>query len=354
MRRALSGLFIAGCFAVVSSWAAWGCLPDPPIRLPDLSVAGSPADGGDGGLARLDGPRSDLGTAGWQAESGLGTMQTLRAAWVADASAREVFVVGHAGVILHLSGGSWQKESSGTDANLYAVAARTPTEVFAVGDRGVILRRVSGTWQREGSELASTSPLFGLSVLPSGEVIAVGDNGLIARRQTAGVWVAETAPALAGLALRSVAGPRLDALFAVGMNSAIVRRGQLGWELDPLPIDGAGRGNYYAVATNPADSAPVAVGEYGLILSRRADRWQVEKRMPPSGMTAPLHLYGLSVAGDELFVVGAGGYVARRLASGGSWTEEASGTRADLFSVSGSSVSGLVSVGENGTLVRRQ
>lgn len=305
-------------------------------------------------MPRLDGPRSDLGMAGWLAEAGLGTAQTLRAAWAADAAASEVFVVGHAGLILRLASGTWQKESSGTDANLYAVAARSPSEVYAVGDRGVILRRVSGTWQKEGAELASSSALFGLLVLPSGEVVAVGDNGLIARRQTAGVWGAETSAALAGLSLRAVAGSRLDALVAVGLNSAIVRRSQLGWDKDPLPIEPSGRGNYYAVAENPADGSPIAVGEYGLVLTRLADRWQSEKRMPPGGMSAPLHLYGLSVVDGELFVVGAGGYIAHRLASGGAWTEEQSSTRSDLFAVSGSSLRGLVSVGDAGTLVRRQ
>lgn len=354
MRRALSGLFIAGSFVLVLSWTVWGCLPDPPIRLPDLSVARPAVDGGDAGTVRLDGPRSDLGTAAWRVDTSVSTAQTLRSAWVADASAREVFVVGHTGLILHQVSGAWQKETSGTDANLYAVAARSAAEVFAVGDRGVILRRAGGTWQREGSELASTTALFGVTVLPSGEVIAVGDNGMIARRQTAGVWVAETSSALSGLALRAVSGSRLDAVFAVGLDSAIVRRGQLAWERDPLPIEASGRGNYYAVSANPTDGTAIAAGEYGLVLTRSADRWQAEKRLPPGGMTAPLHLYGLSVVDGELFVVGTGGYVARRLASGGSWTEELSSTRSDLFSVSGSSPSGLVSVGDAGTMIRRQ
>ncbi len=354
MRRILSGLLIAVGVSSLSSWAFWGCLPNPDISLPDLAVAGPAADGGDGGANRMDGPRSDLGAAAWQPDSSLGTAQTLRAVWVSDAAASEIYVVGHGGVILHRSAGTWQKEASGTDANLYAVAARSPSEVFAVGDRGTVLRRVSGTWMKEGSELATSTALFGVVVLPSGDVVSVGDSGVVARRQTAGVWAAETAPALAGLSLRAVGGSRLDGLVAVGLNSAIVRRGQLGWDKDPLTIEAAARGNYYAVAVNPADGAPIVAGEYGIVLSRLADRWQLETLRPPSGMTAPLHLYGLAVSDGELFVVGAAGYVAHRPATGGAFTEEVSGTRSDLFAVTGQGVRGLVAVGDTGALVRRQ
>jgi hypothetical protein len=354
MRRALSGLLLTLCFASVSSWTIWGCLPDPQIRLPDLAIAGSSVDGGDAGMPRADGSRSDLGTAGWQADTGVGTAQTLRAAWVAEGGSGEAFVVGHSGLILRFASGAWQREASGTDANLYAVAARSTGEVYAIGDRGVILRRVSGTWQREGSELASPAALFGLTVLPSGEVIAVGDSGFVARRQTAGVWVAETAPALSGLSLRAVAGRRLDALVAVGLNSAIVRRGQLGWAADTLPIDPAGRGSYYAVVDNPTDGAVIVAGEYGVVLTRTADRWQAEKRTPPSGMSAPLHLYGLSVVEGELFVIGSAGYVSHRLAQGGLWTDEQSSVRSDLFALAGTSPRGLIAVGEGGAVVRRQ
>ena len=354
MRRILSGLLIAVGVSSLSSWAVWGCLPNPDISLPDLAVGGPAVDGGDGGAPRLDGPSSDLGAAAWQGDSSVGTAQTLRAAWASDAAASEIYVVGHGGVILHRSAGTWQKEASGTDANLYAVAARSPNEIFVVGERGTILRRVSGTWMKEGSELSTSTHLFGAVVLPNGDVVAVGDSGLVVRRPTAGVWAAETAPALAGLSLRAVGGSRLDGLVAVGLNSAIVRRGQLGWDKDPLTIEAAARGNYYAVVESPADGSPIVAGEYGLLLSRLSDRWQLETLRPPSGMTAPLHLYGLAVSDGELFVVGAGGYVAHRLVTGGRFTEEVSGTRSDLFAVTGPSVRGLVAVGDAGAVVRRQ
>lgn len=351
MCSSVSGLFLA----LGAVLAVGGCLPDPDIRLPDLSLGGSAVDGGDAGMPRADGPRSDLGSASWQLDATAGAVQTLRAVWQSDASGGEIYAVGQAGLILHKSGaGAWQNEMSGTTQNLYAVVARSPAEVFAVGDRGVILRRTSGKWQAEGSELGSTAALFSAVALASGEVVAVGDNGMVARRQTAGVWVSESAPALAGTALRAITGAKLEALTAVGMNSAIVRRGAMGWDKDPLPIDTAGRGNYYALVENPADGTVSACGEYGVVLTRLADRWAVEKRMPPSGMTAPLHLYALAIAEGELFVVGAGGYIAHRLATSGSWTEEQSPSRSDLFGLSGLTARSLIAVGDGGSLVRRQ
>lgn len=350
MRSSVSGLFIA--LGAVLTTA--GCLPDPDIRLPDLSLGSAAVDGGDGGVSRSDGPRSDLGSATWQADSTAGSAQTLRAAWLSDAGGSEIYVVGHAGLILHKSGpGAWQSETSGTTANLYAVVARSPSEVFAVGDRGVILRRTAGKWQAEGSELVSTAALFSAVALASGEVIAVGDNGMVARRQPAGVWAAESAPALSGTGLRAIAGSRLEALTAVGMNSAILRRGAMGWDRDPLPIETAGRGNYYALVENPGDGTLTACGEYGVVLTRLGDRWAAEKRTPPMGMTSPLHLYALTIAEGELFVVGAGGYLAHRLAGAGTWTEEQSPSRSDLFGLAGLAARGLVAVGDAGSILRR-
>lgn len=351
MRSSLSGLFLALGAVLVGA----GCLPDPDIRLPDLSLGRPMVDGGDGGMTRADGPHSDLGSATWQPDTTTGAAQTLRAVWQSDVAGGDIYIVGQAGLILHKSGaGTWQSETSGTTANLYAVIARSPAEVFAVGDRGVILRRTSGKWQSEGSELGSTAALFAAVALASGEVVAVGDNGMVARRQTAGVWVAESAPALTGTALRAIAGSKLEALTAVGMNSAIVRRGAMGWDKDSLPIDAAGRGNYYAVAENPADGTLSACGEYGVVLSRQSDRWAAEKRTPPAGMTAPLHLYALAIVEGELFVVGAGGYVAHRLASGGAWSEEQNPSRTDLFGLAGLTARSLIAVGDGGAVVRRQ
>lgn len=350
MRSSVSGRFIA-----LGALLGASCLPDADIRLPDLSLGSPPVDGGDAGVSRADGPRSDLGTASWQLDSTAGTAQLLRGVWQADASGSEIYVVGHAGQILHKSGtGAWQLEASGTTANLYAVAARTPSEVFAVGDRGVILRRTSGKWQSEGSELASTAALFSAVVLASGEVVAVGDNGMVARRQTAGVWAPESAPALVGTALRAVTGSKLEALTAVGMNSTILRRGAMGWDKDPLPIDAAGRGNYYAVAESPTDGTLSACGEYGIVLTRLADRWVAEKRPAPSGMTAPLHLYALTIAEGELFVAGAGGYIAHRLSSSSAWTEDQNPSRSDVFGLYGLTARSLLAVGDGGSLVRRQ
>lgn len=329
---------------------SFGCLPDPDIQVPDLSLGGVPVDAGVS--PRSDGPIGDLGVAHWTADLTLGTAQTLRATWVADGGPSEMFVVGQAGLILHRVGnGPWQVETSGTDANLYAVTARSAAEVYAVGDRGVILRRTGGKWLPEGAELRSSAALFSAAVLAGGEVVAVGDGGLAAIRGTAGVWTAETASTLAGAALRAVAGSKLDSLTAVGLGGLIVRRGATGWAADPLPVDPLARGNYYAVAQ--AGDGVYVVGEYGLVLTRGGDRWAWEKLTPPMGMVAPLHLYGASIQDGELFVVGAAGYAAHKPTNNGAWTVENSGGTADLYGIYGAGARTLFAVGSAGTLLRR-
>ena len=343
----LEGGFLAGAASLL--WAA--CLPDPPIAVPDFA----PAVQSDGGMTpKMDAPSGDLGAARWNIYGTVTGAPTLRAAWVADPGLSEVFAVGQHGLILHRVGdGPWQPETSGTDANLYAISASTKAEVYAVGDRGVILRRSAGTWREEGKELRLNSTLYAVTVLASGEVVAAGDLGVVVRRQPGGVWVAETGEALPGLALRAVFGAKLEGMYAVGLGSAIVRRLQGTWQRDKLAIDPGGSGNYYAV-TGTADGAEVYIaGEYGVLLHRAPDgtRWLLDKLRPQAGMPTPLHLFSLFLQDGELLVSGAGGVVARR--SGGALTIEQTGTTNDLYGLSGAGLRSVLSVGAHGAALRR-
>lgn len=342
--RLLCGGTIAACLATAA------CLPDPQIQVPDF--APSPVSDG-GTVVRTDGPSGDLGTARWGAYGAVASAPLLRAGWVADPGLSEAYAVGHGGTILHRTGdGDWQVEKSGTDANLYAVAARSATEVFAVGDRGVILRRVGGSWQQEGSELHMTTAFFGVAMLTTGEVIAVGDLGTVARRQTAGAWVIETSDALIGTGLRAVWGTQLEGLYAVGLGGVIVRRVQGKWERDTLAMDPSGRGNYYAI-TGAGEDVHIA-GEYGVVLHRSSDgsRWVVDKLPPLSGMVTAPHIFSLYLQGGELLAAGAGGLIERL--SAGSWTIEPTGTANDLYGLAGAGLRSVLTVGAHGTVLRRQ
>jgi len=304
----------------------------------------------------MDAPSGDLGTPSWGTYGMVMAAPTLRSGWVADPGISEAFLVGHGGLIFHRVGnGDWKAEASGTDANLYALSGRGTAELFAVGERGVILRRSSGTWHEEGKELRLTSSLYGVAALPSGEVLAVGDLGVVARRQTSGVWTLETSGALGTASLRAVWGSQLEGAYAVGLGSVIVRRVAGAWQRDTLPIDAGGAGNYYAI-TGSADGAEVHIaGEYGIVLHRIQDgggRWLLDKRMPPMGMTAPLHFFSLSLQQGELLVAGAGGTVLRR-DSQGTWTVEPTGTSSDLYSLAGAGLRSVLAVGARGTILRR-
>ncbi len=340
--------------AVIACLTLFGaaCLPDPVINVPDLGTSTS-----DASMAmRLDGPRGDLGTSGWNAYGTVAAAPTLRAAWVADAGVSQAFLVGHGGVIFHRSGdGAWQAEASGTDANLYAIAARSAAEVYAVGDRGVILRRVGGTWQPEGAELHISSALYAVTVLPNGVVVAVGDQGVVALRQLAGVWALEPSSGLAGTSLRAVWGPLVEGLYTVGMGGVIASRVGGTWQRDKLPIDSGGIGNYYAITGSPSGSEVYIAGEYGLLLHRASDksRWLVEVLSPPAGMTAPLHLFSLLMQDGQLLVAGAGGTIALRKDSASPFGFEATGTANDLYGLGGAGLHSIVAVGAHGAILRR-
>lgn len=337
----------------MSTLAGAGCLPTPEIQVPDFSPAPSADAGADS--AQPGGP-GDLGTTLHWGLDGQGVAtDTLRAVWVADAALSQAYAVGHNGLILHRSGGIWKKEqalSAGKPivSNLYAVAAITPDLVYAVGDAGMILRRASNTWTQEGQELMNPAALFGVTVLSTGEVIVVGDGGLVARRQLSGIYVAEDTTGLSGANLRAVSGSAIDGLYAVGMGAVIAQRVAGKWQLDPFAIDPTDRGNYYAVSQS-ADGIFVA-GEYTRVLRRDVAKWLHEATLVPPPPTVT-HFFGLYAAPGELFAIGSTGTIQHRDAASQIWSVEPSGVTASLYGIVGASAKSAVTVGEQGTLLRR-
>ena len=66
--------------------------------------------------------------------------------WVHGTSASDVFAVGQNGVIVHYNGSTWTSMSSGTNADLGGVFARTPQDVFAAGTSGTVLHSDGLGW----------------------------------------------------------------------------------------------------------------------------------------------------------------------------------------------------------------
>lgn len=353
-RRGRFCIRVAGALAA-PALAGLGCLPTPEIHVPDFSPV-APADAGSAGdSASPDGAGGDLGMlAGWAVDAQVGAKDTLRAVWT-DAAQSQAYVVGHNGLLLHRSGGTWQKEQAQIagkplTTNLYAIAAASTDVVYAVGAAGVILRRTGGTWMQEGQELATTSDLFGVAVLATGEVIVVGEGGFIARRQASGVYAAEVTTALGGASLRAVAGTTLDGLYAVGLGAVIAQRVADKWQLDPLPIDTADRGNYYAV-TQGADGVFVA-GEYARVLRRDVAKWTREAVIAPTPPNVT-HFFGLYAAPGALWTVGTSGVIQRRDSATKMWSADPSNVSAALYGITGAGPTGAVAVGDQGTVLRR-
>ncbi len=138
-------------------------------------------------------------------ESGLWTDQAapvtdvLHGVWQSP-DGQDLFAVGDAGTILHLTGGpstgasSWAKEPSGTLANLYGVWGSSANDVW-----------VTGTLY--GSPVSSPPPA------PS--------TGILLHR-TGGTWAAAPAPTTA--TLRALAGTNTNDVWAVGLGGRPLRR----------------------------------------------------------------------------------------------------------------------------------
>lgn len=343
--------------------AAFGCLPDPQITVPDFGPSTSTAD-----MTmppRLDGPGmpNDLGTGAWVSDGNTATKEPLRGCWAADAMLSSAYAVGNNGAIVRRTGGTWQLEvakdgMADVKDTLYAVSASAADQVFAVGDRGVIVRRASDKWNREGKELGLTSALYGVTVLTNGEVIAVGDNGVIARRKIAGTWALEPMDVgLSRASFRAVWGNTDGSLVAVGMGAAIARYDMGQWSFDTATIDAADRGNYYAVAGTP--EGLFVAGDYGRVLRQMGTKWvreTVAEQLPKPPM--PVFFFGLGAVQGDLFVVGTFGLIERRDAMTKAWQIEQiapSGITTALYGVAGTGQSGrpVLAVGSDGVVLRR-
>lgn len=361
-RLATGGIALRALAGASLGAAAFGCLPDPQISVPDFGPSTSTADMA---VPRPDGSGmpNDLGSAAWVSDGNTATKEALRGCWAADPMLSSAYAVGSNGAIVRRTGGAWQLEvakdgMADVKDTLYAVSALAADQVFAVGDRGVIVRRASDKWNREGKELGITSALYGVTVLTNGEVIAVGDNGVIARRKIAGTWALDPMDVgLSRASFRAVWGNTDGTLIAVGMGAAIARFSMGQWAFDTATIDAADRGNYYAVAVTP--EGPFVAGDYGRVLRLMGSKWvreTVAEQMPRPPM--PVFFFGLGAVQGELFVVGTGGLIERRDPMTKAWQIEPigpSGITTALYGVAGTGQGGrpVLAVGADGVVLRR-
>jgi photosystem II stability/assembly factor-like uncharacterized protein len=131
------------------------------------------------------------------------------------------FMVGEHGVIFSSrDANSWKKQESGTERDLFAVAASNPKEAFAVGAVGTILHTKDGgeTWQAQSSGV--TQNLLSVLALSPTEVLVTGTDGILLETKDAGeTWSKIEAPGSFSLSSAIVGG---ENLYVVG-DSVIAR-----------------------------------------------------------------------------------------------------------------------------------
>ena len=126
------------------------------------------AVGTNGGLFRL------TSATGWVAhDAGVGSA-TFNAVW--GATAKDLWVVGENGLIVHGDGATWSPVPSGVTASLYGVTGTSSTSVWAVGASGTLLFWNGSTWTPQNS--GTNVDLLSVWVA-SGGVWAAGKQGVV-------------------------------------------------------------------------------------------------------------------------------------------------------------------------------
>ena len=116
-----------------------------PDATPDASVDAGTDAPPDAGPPPPLGARQHCSADGWCWDRPL-TGNSLHAIW--GASARDVWAVGDAGVILHYDGVEWRVVPSPVTTALNAVSGSAADDVWAVGNGGVILHYDGVSWRR--------------------------------------------------------------------------------------------------------------------------------------------------------------------------------------------------------------
>ncbi len=217
---------------------------------------------------------------------------------------------------------------------LYHVQGLSQSDVWAVGGQfnmqgtpvgGIIVHYDGQQW----TSIATSSPLFGVSMLSANDGWAVGYNGTILH-YNGQVWNAFNSPTSA--VLRSIAMTSANDGWAVGYGGTLLHYDGHAWKAETSPTTD----DLYSIAMSP-DSITMpsakegwAVGEAGTLLHYANGSWT--KMSAPSANT----LYDVSMLSpQQVWTVGQNGTVIRY--DGTSWIPVASPYRSDLYGVSLSS-----------------
>lgn len=293
-----------------------------PTAPPRIRVLPRPAGPRWGGLAAglLSCALGGLGVLGlWRRGAALevtaeasGTRDGLTAV-CADAGSGDLWAVGRAGVVLRHSGGRWVAQASGTQEDLYGVAAREG-RVVAVGEHGTVIGRGldpgGGRAGAAGGGLrALASPVEGrleAAWLGPRSLYVVGQRGALLRGESGpgGDPRLRQQPSGTTAHLRGVHGSGEDDVWAVGGDDdrgvSLHFDGQA-WSAAPLPVRLRG-----VFAARPEDVLAVGGAADGPGVAFRFDGREWRRLAVPDVRGESL----LAVAGAWL--VGDGGLIVHR------------------------------------------
>jgi hypothetical protein len=225
--------------------------------------------------------------------------QHLGVTWVE--SPTSLWVVGDYGTIRHYDGVTWESHSSGTLAQMFAVAGVSGSDIWAAGEAGTMLHFDGDAWQAvpSGTDL----DINGLWAEPGGTVIAVAGtfggpyaDGMVLRWNGLS-W--ETDPAPGVPALLDVWGTAPDDIWAVGEQATLHFDGNE-WRVF-LP-EGTPRATLLAVWGSSSTSV-WAVGASGAIQHFDGTAWHA---VSPPGSS---HLLAVGGTRDTVWAVGDDGAI---------------------------------------------
>jgi hypothetical protein len=249
--------------------------------------------------------------------------------WGLDAD--HVWIGGAGGAILFRDHGVWKVATVPVPAEIWGIAAASPSDVVAVGQNGTILESEDGlAWQQAASPTGAA--LFAVASDGTGRFVAVGGNGTVVLRD-GDTWELVPVPVSVNFFDVKSTGP---GNFTIVGDGGVVLSGN-GIQWSEVAVAG-GAENFRAIAGTVG--ALTVGGWFGTVVAQ-ADGW----RTTQSGTR--IYAVHAPAAGTAL-AVGQGGIAFRR--TGSQWTEVASPTGEALLGISGPSATDRIIVGDHGTV----
>src|SRR5437773_5268618 len=267
------------------------------------------------------------------------------------------FVVGDTGTILKSTdaGATWAPLTSGTSTTLHGIYFLDPNEGIAVGDNGTILRTTDGgaAWQSITSGVEDSLRSVSFSGVNG---ICGGDSQTILYSTDSGTsWQIGQSGFFGGgfpgaQMLSTTTG------FVAGQNSIFqgllgnTTDGGVSWNFQPFYFDGNEGG---------ANDVFFFDQTIGLVSGTIFDGRGALARTTDGGLNWSTTLYDQSIEGVAFptaasgFAVGSGGRILHSTDSGTSWTNQTSGSTANLHDVSfASDASTGIAIGDGGVILR--